>query len=294
MRREKYFRACVRHGAGIIYQSNDRIDYCDIGDITTFNKWQLVLRGTEVVIHAAAAARPRVLTDPLQLETLTRINVDATAELAREAVRANVKRFVFISTVGVYGSSSLIPLAETSIRSPQSDYARTKYEAENALRDISAGTGMEVVIIRAPMVYGKGAPGTFEQLLGLVMRGMPLPFGGVNNMRSFIGIDNLVDFIFLCSDVNQSGAANQDFLVSDDEDVSTPEFFRRVAHASGKVPRLYNLNVSVLEGLLRIIGRERMIDQLLKNFQLDITKAKAKLNWMPKFTMNEQLVGISK
>lgn len=250
--------------------------------------WSQALDNVDVVIHAAAHAHAESRPGDTSDSALDEVNLEATMELARQAMVAGVKRFVFISTVGVHGTESgACGFSENSPAKPASDYARSKWRAEENLGKLLAAQDMQLVIVRAPMVYGPGAPGKFRRLCGLVERGIPLPFASIKNQRSFIAIDNLVDLIVAC--VKHPAAANQVFTASDNEDLSTPELIRRIAAAMGKTPKLFPFPEFLLKLLLSIMGKKDLGPSLLGSFQVDSSKAREMLNWEPRVSVDAAL-----
>lgn len=279
------------------------------------------LIGCDVVVHAAARAHIMCdeVTDPLT--EYRRVNRDATLALARLAAQAGVKRFVFVSSVKVNGegtyskeeilrfaqndSGSLVGDLSVSLQDntlkfsvftpddkfvPFDPYGLSKYEAEQGLLEIAHATGMEVVIIRPPLVYGPNAKGNFATMVNWVCKGIPLPFGAVRNARSLVALDNLVDFIALCADPALSPkAANEVFLVSDGMDVSTSELLRKVAKACGVKSRLLPVPVGLMRFTARLLGKGAVADRLFGNLQVDSSKARDLLGWKPVVTMDEVL-----
>jgi nucleoside-diphosphate-sugar epimerase len=248
------------------------------------------LDGVKVVVHAAA--RAHVMHDELAdpLTEYRRVNVQGTTNLALQSAEAGVRRFVFISSIGVNGNQTDHPFSEADHPQPHDDYAISKHEAEQALWQVARDTGMEVVVIRPPLVYGPGAPGNFASLVRWVRRGLPLPLGAVHNRRSLVALDNLVDFIALCASPERSPqAANQTFLVSDGDDVSTTELLRRVAQAYGVPARLLPVPVGLMRGTARLLGKTAVADRLFGSLQVDASKARDLLGWIPPVTMHEQL-----
>ena len=241
------------------------------------------------VIHLAA--RVHVMHDAATnpLAEFRKVNVHGTLQLARQAAAAGVKRFVFISTAKVNGESTAPGAAftENDIANPQDPYAQSKYEAEQGLQQIALDTGMEVVIIRPPLVYGPGVKANFAALMRAVQRGWPLPLGAVHNQRSLVGLDNLVDFIMHC--ITRPEAANQTFLISDGQDVSTTELLRCMTKAAGVPGRLLPIPVPLLRAAGKVIGKTNQIDRLCGNLQIDITKARNVLGWTPPVTLQEGL-----
>ncbi len=248
--------------------------------------------GCEAVVHLAA--RVHVMkdnsSDPL-LE-FRRSNVDGTQQLARQAAEAGVRRLVFISSVKVNGEATLPgqPFTPNDTPAPQDAYGVSKFEAEQALWQVARDTGMEVVIIRPPLVYGPGVKGNFARMVQWVRQGVPLPLGAVHNRRSLVALDNLVDFIALCASPERSPqAANQTFLVSDGDDVSTTELLRRVAQAYAVPTRLLPVPVGLMRGAARLLGKAAVADRLFGSLQVNATKAHTLLGWTPPVTMQAQL-----
>jgi nucleoside-diphosphate-sugar epimerase len=209
------------------------------------------------------------------------VNVDGTLNLVRQAATAGVKRFVFISSVKVNGELTQPGRAftETDAAAPQDAYGQSKHEAEQGLRQLAADTGMEVVIIRPPLVYGPGVKANFAALMRAVQRGWPLPLGAVHNQRSLVALDNLVDFIVTC--ITHPQAANQTFLVSDGEDLSTTELVRGMAQAVGVPARLLPVPVWALQAGATLLGKGDAVQRLCGNLQVDISKARNLLGWTP-------------
>lgn len=239
-----------------------------------------VLAGVDVVIHTAA--RAHVLedgaTDPLS--AFRKVNVDGTLKLARQAAEAGAKRFVFISSIGVNGGSTQgIPFTEANAAKPHTPYAQSKLEAEQALKYLFEKKGMELVIIRPPLIYAAHAPGNFARLLKIVKKQLPLPFGLVKNQRSFVALENVVDFIALC--VEHPQATNQTFVIADGASISTPELLKLLAQGMNKKVLLLPVPVKLMELGAKLLGREAMFEQLCGSLEVDITKAKTLLSWQP-------------
>ena len=254
--------------------------------------WSAALANQDIVIHAAA--RAHIMKDE-ELDPLTeyrKVNVDGTLTLARQASWAGVKRFVFVSSIKVNGEGTLLgrPFQPEDSPAPEDSYGISKCEAEAGLLKLAAESGMEVVIIRPPLVYGPGVKANFASMVNWVRKGIPLPFGMLGNKRSLIAIDNLVDFILLCADSSISPkAANQVFLVADGEDVSTTTLLRKVARAYGVRARLLPVPVLFLRLAAKLLGKSDMADRLFGNLQVDSSKARELLGWKPIVTMDEQL-----
>lgn len=257
----------------------DGIRHVALSPFDGTHDWSDALRDVQVVVHAAARAHVLHDTAADPLAEFRRANVGETANLARQAAAAGVQRFVFLSSVGVLGGVQTSAFDEDTAPAPQTPYARSKLEAEMALRQIGESTGMETVIVRPPLVYGLHAPGNFGRLAGLLRHGVPLPIGCVRNMRSWVGLDNLVDFIQAC--MRHPAAAHQTFLVSDGEDMSTPGFVRSMAHALGKRAILLPVPMPALRATALLAGKRQLLQQLTSNLQIDCSRAQRMLDWRP-------------
>ena len=246
-----------------------------------------VLHGAGAVIHAAA--RAHIMKDEVAdpLAEYRRVNVEGTLNLARQAVAAGVKRFVFISSIGVNGNINTRPFCVDDQPNPAEHYAQSKWEAEQGLMQLAAETDMEIVIIRPPLVYGSGAPGNFGSLVRWVEKGIPLPLGAIHNKRSLVGIDNLVNLIIRC--IDHPAAANQVFLAGDGEDLSTSELLRGMAQAMGKPARLIPVPAGLLQFGATMLGKKAMAQRLLGSLQVDISKTCELLDWQPPYTVEEGL-----
>ncbi len=274
----------VRHSSPALPNSVQQIV---LGDLSPDTDWSHALQGRDRVVHLAA--RAHVMRDRVEpLAEFRRINVECTLNLARQAVMSGVRRFVFVSSVGVNGTATAAaPYRESDPPAPREPYAVSKWEAEDALRLLSNSTGMEIVIIRPPLVYGPDAPGNFGRLYRLVRRGIPLPFGAVQNSRSLVGLQNLVDFIVMC--MEHRSAAGETFLVSDGEDLSTADLIRRMAGAMGRTCRLVPVPPAVLMAGATLVGRREMAQRLMGSLQVDISKARRILGWVPPVSVDEGL-----
>jgi nucleoside-diphosphate-sugar epimerase len=257
--------------------------------INSATHWFTALQGITIVIHLAA--RVHVMADSASdpLAEFRKVNLDGTLNLARQASAAGVKRYVFMSSVKVNGESTQLGQAftESDQASPQDPYAISKFEAEEGLRQIAAETGMEVVIIRPPLVYGIGVKANFAALIRAVQKGWPLPLGAIHNQRSLVALDNLVDFIITCA--THPLAANQTFLVSDGQDLSTSELIRAMAQAVGVPVRMLSVPVWALQAASSLLGKSDAVQRLCGNLQVDISKARSLLNWVPPVTVAEGL-----
>ncbi|TSA06984.1 MAG: NAD-dependent epimerase/dehydratase family protein [Comamonadaceae bacterium] len=259
------------------------------GDMTAGRLRAATLEGVEVIVHAAA--RVHVLNDDKAMSAteFDRVNVTPTLELARQAVAAGVRRFVFLSSIGVNGVQTDIgkPFTEADPPNPHNPYANSKLKAEQGLLLLSEQSGLEVVIIRPPLVYGPGVRANFAALMRAVQRGWPLPLACVHNLRSMVAMDNLVSFIATCVDHPQ--AANTTFLVSDGQDISSPDLVRGLAQALGVAARLVPVPVSALQFVGRALGRGDVIQRVCGNLRVDISKARRVLAWQPPVSMDEGL-----
>ena len=260
------------------------------GSIGPNTNWLEALSNVEVVIHLAA--RVHVMND-LAVDPLAefrKVNVVGSLKLANQAAAMGVKRFVFVSSVKVNGESTLPGHAFTELdnAAPQDAYGLSKHEAEMGLRQIALDTGMEVVIVRPPLVYGPGVKANFAALMRAVQRGWPLPLGAVHNQRSLVSLGNLVDFIGAC--MLHPRAANQTFLVSDGHDLSVAELVQGLARAVSVSARLVPVPVWVLHSAAVLAGKGDVIKRICGNLQVDISKARNLLGWVPPFSVNEGLL----
>jgi nucleoside-diphosphate-sugar epimerase len=247
------------------------------------------LDGVDVVVHLAA--RVHIMADGAldPLGEYRSVNVDGTRVLAMQAAAAGVKRFVYVSSVKVNGEATIDgrPFLETDDPAPQDAYGVSKWEAEQCLNALATTGGMEIVVIRPPLVYGPGVKANFSQLMKAVGRSLPLPFGAINNQRSLVSIENLVDFIVNCA--THQAAANQTFFVSDGCDLSTAELVRELARAMGVRERLLPVPASFLMAVGAIVGKSNTVQRLCSNLQVDISKARHLLGWTPPFSVEAGL-----
>lgn len=261
----------------------------EVGDLTAQTDWSMALAGADAVVHLAARTHVIHDTEVDPLRVFRVVNVASTLSLARQAAAAGVKRFLFISSVKVHGEFTQPGrvFTHTDAPNPQDAYGQSKYEAEQGLSQLSADTGMEVVIIRPPLVYGPGVKANFAALIRVVQSGWPLPLGAVRNQRSLVALDNLVDFIVTC--ITHPKAANQIFLVSDGQDLSTSELVRGIARAAGVPARLLPVRVWVLQAGAKLLGKGDAVQRLCGNLQVDISKASSLLGWVPPVSVEEGL-----
>ncbi|UZE29970.1 UDP-glucose 4-epimerase family protein [Pseudomonas asplenii] len=252
------------------------------------------LSGVDVMIHAAARVHIMNGEGPEALEEFRKVNTAGTLALAREAAEAGVKRFVFISSIKVNGEGTLpgSPYHADDAPAPQGAYGVSKLEAEQGLQAIAAETGMEVVIIRPVLVYGPGVKANFRTMMSWLEKGIPLPFGAINNKRSLVALDNLVDLIVTC--IDHPAAVNQVFLVSDGEDLSTTSLLRRLGQVLGKPARLMPVPVWLLTTLAQVLGKGALSQRLFGSLQVDIEKNRALLDWVPKVSVESALAQTAK
>jgi len=251
-----------------------------VGDIDGRTDWSRALASITAVVHLAA--RVHVMREKAgdPLAEFRRVNVDGSLNLARQAAEKGVGRFIFLSTIKVNGEETIDrPFRADDRPAPSDPYAISKLEAEDGLRRIAGETGMEAVIIRSPLVYGPGAGGNFARLLGLACAGWYLPLGGINNQRSLVGIDNLCSLISVC--LAHPAAANRILLVSDGEDVSTPELIRHLAGGCRRPARLFPLPPVLLRLSARLLGREAELRRLTSSLQVDSLPTRRLLDWQP-------------
>ena len=265
-----------------------RVEYHQVKSINSETDWSGLLDGVSVVIHLAARVHimQDTATDPLK--EFRRVNLYGTERLARQAAAAGVKRFVFMSTIGVNGDNSgSHPYTERDTPHPHNPYSVSKYEAELDLEKIAAKTGMEVVVIRAPLVYGPGNPGNFLSLLRIVAKGVPLPFASLANARSLVFVGNLVNALAACS--IHPAAAGRTYLVSDGEDVSTPYLIRRTARALCVPTRLFPFPIQLMILAGKATGKSAAVNRLTGSLTVDSSRIRDELGWQPPFSMEDGL-----
>jgi nucleoside-diphosphate-sugar epimerase len=270
------------------------VEGCVVTTLAADTDWTSALAGIDSVVHAAA--RVHVMresaTDPLA--AFRRVNVEGTLNLARQAAQAGVRRFVFISSIKVNGEVTEPgrPFRADDEPDPQDDYGVSKLEAEVGLRALAEATGMEVVIIRPVLVYGPGVRANFQALLRLVNNGVPLPFGKTANRRSLVALDNLADLVCTC--LEHPAAANQTFLVSDGEAVSTAGLVRAMATALGKKPRLLDVPLPWMSRVAQALGQGAVTQRLFDSLEVDIDKNRQLLGWQPTTRMADALAATAR
>ena len=264
-------------------------DMVKIGAIDGETDWSEALRDVNIVIHLAA--RVHVMSDRVvdPLEEFRKVNVAGTERLARMAVAHGVKRFVYVSSIKVNGEKNVgeFGYTELDIPAPLDSYGLSKWEAEQALHRIANETGLELVIIRPPLVYGANVKGNFAQMLKVLAAGIPLPLASVHNRRSLVYVENLVDALIACA--VHPAAAGQSYLVSDGEDISTPDLLRRLGAAMGSPARLFSFPPVLLKLAGRATGKSDQVERLQESLQIDSGKIRRELNWTPPYSLQQGL-----
>ena len=257
--------------------------------VDSTHHWGVALQGVDVVVHLAARVHvmQELATNPL-LE-FRAVNVAGTLNLARQAAAAGARRFVYLSSVKVNGESTQAghPFVEADTPHPQDAYSQSKHEAEMGLKQVARDTGIEVVIVRPPLVYGPGVKANLASLMRAVQHGWPLPLGAIHNQRSLVALDNLVHFIITCA--THPGAANQTYLVSDGQDLSTTELVQGLARAADVNALLVPVPAWALKGIATLLGRSGAVQRLCGNLQVNIAKARQDLDWIPPLSIQEGL-----
>ncbi len=256
-------------------------------DATT--EWADAIKGVDAVIHLAA--RVHVMSDTAAdpLTEFRSVNTVGTEHLARCAAASGVKRLVYVSSIKVNGEGTYNrqKFSETDLPAPQDPYAVSKWEAEQILHRVASETGMEVVIVRPPLVYGPGVKGNFAQMLGMIAKRVPLPFASVHNRRSLVYVGNLADALIACA--THPAAIGQTYLVCDGEDVSTPDLLRHLASAMGISSRLFPCPPALLRLAGKLAGKSQQLERLLGSLQVDGDKIRRDLNWAPPYSLLQGL-----
>lgn len=273
-----------------------RSDSCHTNTLVDFasENWSVErdLEDVKVMIHCAARTHIINETTKDPLEEYLRFNTASTLNLAKQAASAGVRRFIYISSVKALGESTTgrKPFSNTSPLNPEDNYGISKAQAEEGLKDISRNTGMEVTIIRPPLVYGLGVKANFASMIRLARLNLPLPFASIRNKRSLVALDNIIDLILIC--INSTAAADQTFMVSDGDDISTPELFSAVIRAHGMKPRLLPCPPKLLLGAAAVLGKRNVADRLLGSLEVDIQHTKQVLGWAPRVSFEDVLRGM--
>lgn len=265
------------------------VDAMVTGDIGPETCWRFALQGVKTVVHLAARVHVMDETASDSLAEFRRVNFSGTLQLARQAADMGVRRFVFVSSVKVNGEQTQPghPFSADDMPAPMDAYAMSKLEAEQALLDLAKTTGLEVVIIRPVLMYGPGVKANFLKMMQWLYRGLPLPLGAIDNQRSLLAVDNLISLISVS--LEHRDAANQVFLASDGEDISTPDLLRRLAHALGKPARLMPIPGVVLTSVAGLLGQRDAANRLCGSLQVNITKTRRVLGWTPPLTLEAGL-----
>jgi nucleoside-diphosphate-sugar epimerase len=260
-----------------------------VGELSAQTDWLVPLNGVQAVVHTAGRVHVMADKEANPLDEFRRVNVQGTINLAKQAAAASVRRFIFLSSIKVNGEKTQIGAPFTAEAAPAhlDAYSLSKWEAEQGLLEIASQTGIEVVIIRPPLIYGPGVKANFGAMMQCLKLGLPLPLGAINNQRSLVSIDNLIDLIITC--LTHPAAVNQTFLVSDGEDVSTSELLRRMGKALGSPARLIPVPVSLLKLGAAMVGKQDVAQRLCESLQVDIEKTRSLLGWMPPILLDEGL-----
>ncbi len=270
-----------------LISENSGIEYVQVGDFCYKKDWKDVLQGIDCVVHCAGRAHKINKFDSNSLKLYQIINVEVTRRLAEESIKAGIKRFVFLSSVGVLGTDTndRLPFSISDEPNPVEDYAISKLEAEKVLSNISNKSDLEVVVLRIPLVYGPQVKGNLLRLIKLINLGIPLPFGAIKNHRSMIGLDNLVDILIRC--IDHPEAKGETFLVSDGEDLSTVQLINLIASSMGRNIHLFPLSLYLLNFVGHILGKQKEIDRLVGSLKINDSYVRKKLNWIPPVSVAE-------
>ena len=285
LRQGKTVRAAVRSANSPV----ENVEVAAVGSIDGNTDWSDALRGVDVVIHLAARVHVMKDTAVDPLAEFLKVNLYGTSNLAQQAARAGVKRLVYVSSVKVNGeqTTETQPFAESDEPDPQDPYAISKWRAEQDLQRIAQETGLEVVIVRPPLVYGPGVKGNFISLLAAIDRGIPLPLAGANNARSLVYVGNLSDALIACA--THPAAAGQTYLVSDGEDVSTAMLVEKIARALGRNSQTFYFPPALLRAMAAVLGRAEQVDRLFGSLRVNDEKLRRELAWSPPYTLEQGL-----
>ena len=285
LRQGQSVREAVRQSS----QLRDDIEAVTVGNIDGNTDWLNALRGVDVVIHLAA--RVHVMKDAVAdpLAEFRKVNLHGTANLARQAARAGVKRLVYVSSIKVNGEATQADkkFTEADVPAPQDPYGVSKWEAEQALHRVADETGLQVVMVRPPLVYGPGVKGNFAQMLNIVAKRIPLPFSSIHNQRDLVYVGNLVDALINCA--LHPAAAGQTYLVCDGEAVSTPNLLRQLAAGMGVSCHLFPCSPALLQLAGKLAGKSQQLERLLGSLRVDGDKMRTDLNWTPPYPLRQGL-----
>ena len=266
----------------------DEFEQAVVGAIDGETDWSAALRGVDVVMHLAARVHQMKDNADNPLAEFRKVNLYGTENLAKQAAHAGVRRFVHVSSIKVNGEETTGRYTEQDVPAPRDPYAISKWESEQALQHISQETGLEVVMLRPPLVYGPGVKGNFIRLLEAIDRGMPLPLAGADNQRSLIYVGNLVDALIACA--THPAAAGQTYLVSDNEAVSTAELVDKIASALGRRSRSFYFPPALLRKTAALFGYSAQVDRLFGSLRVDGGKLRHDLGWAPPYTLEQGLL----
>ena len=260
-----------------------------IGNLDANTDWSLALQDIQVVIHLAARVHVMKETSSDALAEFRKVNVEGTLNLARQAVQAGASRFIYLSSIKVNGeqTSDEMPYTPEDEPNPVDPYGISKQEAEKALRQLALETGLKVVIIRPPLIYGPSVKANFQSMMRIIDKNVPLPLAAINNKRSLVALDNLIDLILTC--IKHPAAVNQTFLVSDGHDLSTPELLKRMAVALGKRAYLLPIPTVLLVSVATMLGKKAIAQRLCGSLQVDISKSRELLGWQPPLCVDDAL-----
>jgi len=292
----RYFETKPEHQLYMVFRknnlgSNER--HFSVGNINGSTDFSTALSGKDVVIHTAGRAHIMNDKSTSPLSVYREVNVEGTMNLARQSIKAGIRRFIFISSSKVNGDLTLGSngFSELSVPNPKDSYALSKYEAEQGLLKLARASNMEVVIIRPSLIYGPGVKGNFATLIRVVKLGFPLPIALINNKRSLIALDNLVDLISTC--ISHPYAVNQIFLASDGEDISSLNLIKKISVAFDLNLNIFPVPITMMKVAAKLTGRGLIADRLFGDHRVDISKAKKTLNWKPIITIDEQMQKIA-
>ncbi len=281
-------KGTVRSSSQNVANLPDGVIPCSVNTLGPGTDWRVALSGIDVIVHLAARVHIMKETAENSLMEFRQVNTHATERLARMAAQTGVRRLVFLSTIKVNGENTgNQAFTEADTPNPQDDYALSKWEAEQALKRVAVETGLDVVILRAPLVYGPGVKGNFMRLLQAVQRGIPLPLASIRNRRSLTFLGNLVEAIITC--MTHPQAKGKTYLVCDDEHISTAELISRIAHALGKPARLWPFPVDLLRLAAKLAGKSSEADKLLSSLLVDSSKIRSELGWKPSSSLDQGL-----
>ena len=293
-----YLKDRGHHVVGVVRDAEkltNRIadEYRSVGDISESTDWAPLTKGVDYIVHLAARVHIMNVQSDAERALYYSVNTKATEHLAQAAIKAGVKRLLYLSSIKVNGEyTESEPFQADDIPAPSDDYAKSKFEAESILARVTAGNSLKYVIIRPPLVYGQGVKGNIRRLYKLIALGLPLPLAGIDNKRDMVSLYNLCSLIETC--INHPRAGNEVFLVSDGESLSTPAFVRLIANAMGRSVALFSVPVFLLKILGRLTGKSNEIFRLTSSLEVDIDKTKKLLDWNPELHREEEFSSIVK